>query len=179
MTGVQTCALPIYVPNIARSYQPRRYGDLKLPPGNWFYTRHGAVNLPYLEQESSYIAFEGHPLGLDFEVQTNEIHKEEKEGHNLVGRLAAVLATGYNVGVKVTKIRTGKRTVAGLPGEEIITRLDEDGEKELSFAWRHAGKKDSGEAPKILITMGTEDGQVEAKLKIWDSILDSMRPLYR
>ena len=164
---------------VARSYQPRRPGELKLPPGNWFYTRYGAVNLPYLAQESTYAAFEEHPLGLELEIHINETHEEEKEGHNLLGRLAAVLATGYNAGVDVKKIRTGKRTVAGLPGEEIIVRHDDGENKSLNFMWRHAGKVDSGEKPEILIQMKSEDGQVDAKIKVWDVIVNSMQPLHK
>ena len=120
--GTSREAMEKNVPNIARSYQPRRYGDLKLPPGNWFYTRHGAVNLPYLEQESAAARFLN-PLGTKIKIKTMEIHKTEAEGHNLLGRLNAVLATGYNAGVDVKKIRTTKRIVAGLSGEEIVVKI--------------------------------------------------------
>lgn len=176
--GTSREAMEKNVPNIARSYQPRRYGDLKLPPGNWFYTRHGAVNLPYLEQESAAARFLN-PLGTKIKIKTMEIHKTEAEGHNLLGRLNAVLATGYNAGVDVKKIRTTKRIVAGLSGEEIVVRHDDGEDKSLTFMWRHGGKPDSGTEPLVLIEMNAEDGEVDAKLKVWDAVLDSARPLNR
>lgn len=64
---------------IARSYQTRKSGVIKLPVGEWFYTRHGAVNLPYLEQESTCVRFAGHPLGLKLEMETTEVHQIEKK----------------------------------------------------------------------------------------------------
>ncbi len=167
-----------WVIGIAKAYQSRPTGQLQ-PRGNWFYTPSGGVDLPFLEQESVAARFSGHPLGLKFEIQTNEIHRVEDKGHNLLGRLAAVLATGYNAGVGVEKIRTGKRTVAGLAGEEIITRLDDQGEKQLSFMWRYAGEPDSGERPEVLIEMEAENGKLQEKMKVWDAVLDTMKPMYR
>lgn len=163
---------------IARSYQSRRFGDLKLPPGNWFYTERGAINLPYLEQETAAARFEGHPLEVKLVIKTVETRKIEPEGHGLLGRLGALLATRFAGNVEIEKIRTGKRMVAAMPGEETILRADEDGRKELSFMWRYAGEKDSGEHPKILIEMESVDGRIEEKLQIWDAILNSLKPMY-
>ena len=175
--GISKEAMEKNISNIARSYQARRFGDLKLPPGNWFYTEHGAFNLPYLEQETAAARFEGHPLGLKLDIKTTEIHKSEPESHGLLGRLAALLATKFAGNVEIEKIRTGKRTVAALPGEETILRANEKGRKELSFMWRYAGEKDSGEHPKILIEMESPDGRLEEKLQIWDAVLDSLKPM--
>ncbi|AJE04779.1 hypothetical protein GPICK_01935 [Geobacter pickeringii] len=163
---------------IAKSYQSRRFGDLKLPPGNWFYTWHGAFNLPYLEQESAAARFQGHPLGLKLVIKTVETHRSEPENHGLLGRLGALLATGFAGNVKIEKIRTGTRAVAALPGEETVLRADEKGRKELSFMWRYAGEKDSGEHPKILIEMESTDDRLEEKLQIWDDVLNSLKPMY-
>ncbi|WP_338270635.1 T6SS immunity protein Tli4 family protein [Geobacter sp. 60473] len=163
---------------IAKSYQARRFGDLKLPPGNWFYTEHGVINLPYLEQETAAARFEGHPLEVKLAIKTVETHKIEPEGHGLLGRLGALLATRFAGNVEIKKIRTGKRMVAAMPGEETILRADEEGRKELSFMWRYAGEKDSGEHPKILIEMESADGRIEEKLQIWDAVLNSLKPMY-
>ena len=45
--------------------------------------------------------------------------------------------------------------------------------------WRYAGKKDSGEYPEIVLEMESPDGNLKEKLKIWDAILESMKPLYK
>lgn len=168
-----------WVIGVANAYQSRRFGDLIPTPWNWFYTQTGAVNLPFLEDESAYARFLEHSSGLKLTFDTIEIHQIEDKGHNLLGRLAAVIATGYNAGVGVEKIRAGKRAVAGLGGEEIVTRLDDKGDKELSFMWRYAGEPNSGERPEILIRMEAEDSKLQEKLKIWDAVLDSMKPLYK
>ncbi|ADI85921.1 hypothetical protein KIP69_15410 [Geobacter sulfurreducens] len=176
--GISKEAMEKNLSNISRSYQPRRFGDLKLPPGNWFYTERGAINLPYLEQETAAARFEGHPLEVKLVIKTVETRKIEPEGHGLLGRLGALLATRFAGNVEIEKIRTGKRIVAAMPGEETILRADEDGRKELSFMWRYAGEKDSGEHPKILIEMESADGRIEEKLQIWDAILNSLKPMY-
>lgn len=164
--------------NIAKSYTTRRFGELKPSSGSWFYTKHGALNLPYLRQETAAARFEGHPLEVKLAIKTVETHKIEPEGHGLLGRLGALLATRFAGNVEIEKIRTGKRIVAAMPGEETILRADEDGRKELSFMWRYAGEKDSGEHPKILIEMESADGRIEEKLQIWDAILNSLKPMY-
>lgn len=161
--------------DIARSYRPFA-PDAPLPKENWFYLEHGAIALPYLEQERTYSRFEGHPLNVKLEIETNEIHKDEPEGENLSGRLAAVLGTGFATGVNIEKIRTGKRTVGGLHGEETVLRADDKKKVSLSFMWRYPGKKDSGEYPEIIIEIDTRDGQLDEKLKLWDAILNSFKP---
>ncbi|HML76985.1 T6SS immunity protein Tli4 family protein [Geobacter sulfurreducens] len=163
---------------IAKSYQARRFGDLKLPPGNWFYTEHGVINLPYLEQETAAARFEGHPLGLEIDIETTEIHKEEAENHGLIGRTTAVIVTGYATGIDIKRIRSRTRVVTGLKGDEEVDRMDDGTRSVLSFAWRFAGRKDSGEHPKILITMECADGHLEEKLQIWDAVLNSLKPMY-
>jgi len=163
--------------NLDNAYDWRTATSAKLPTGDRFHTRYGGVNLPYLEQESATARFIGHSPDLKIKVKTNEIHQAEPDGHNLLGRVAAVIASGYNVGVDIDRIRSRKRRVAGLDGEEEIDRMKDQYETILSFAWRYPGNPDSGERPEVLVTMETEDGQVDEKAKIWDAVLGSMRPL--
>jgi len=142
-----------------------------------FYLEHGYIALPYLEQEGAYARFEGHPLGLKLRIQTNEIHEDEPHDEGLLGRLAATLATGFAAGVDIEKIRTGKREVGGLKGEETVLRAKTKDKTDLSFLWRYAGKKDSGDHPEIVIEIEAKDGQLEEKLKLWDAVLNSMKPV--
>jgi len=162
---------------VAKAYKTIGYDDFnKLPPGNWFYLQHGALNLPYLEQEHTYARFEGHPLDLKFEIEMNETQEVEKEG--LIEKLATLLASTVTPGLDIKKIRTNKRKVAGIKGEEIILKMTEDGESKIQFAWKYHGKEDSGEYPEIEITMESPDGNLNEKLKIWDAVLDSMKPMF-
>lgn len=56
--------------------------------------------------------------------------------------------------------------------------MDDGTRSVLSVAWRFAGRKDSGEQPKILVTMESADGRLEEKLQIWDAVLNSLQPMY-
>ena len=90
--------------------------------------------------------------------------------------MAVIVATNFIPGLKVEKIRTQKRLVAGLKGEEIIVRgTDEKKEEtEINFVWEFLGEKNSAHHPWIKIDMNTEDGLIEEKIAVWDAILDSV-----
>jgi len=150
------------------------------PKGNWFYLKHGAINLPYLWQEQSYIRFEGHPLDLKIEVEMEMDAGHKRPQFGLIEKASAAIDSGYAsaAGVSIKKIRSQKREVAGMPGEEVIDRLTDKDNKTLDFGWEYIGKKDSGEYPTIRITMESPDGSLDEKLKIWDAVLDSMKPMF-
>ncbi|MHB8137719.1 MAG: T6SS immunity protein Tli4 family protein, partial [Smithellaceae bacterium] len=120
--------------NILKHY---RYGFSELTKDS-FCLNHGRVELPYMEQEGTYSRFAG-PMGMKLEIDMNETHKVEETG--LLESFAASLATNFAPGVDVDKIRTNKRKVAGLPGEELVTRLTADMGPELYFGWKYLGKE--------------------------------------
>ena len=164
--------------DIARAYHALDPADVG-PKAKGFYLEHGYISLPYRSQEEAYARFEGHPLGLKLRVQTNETHEDEPHDEGLLGRLAATLASSMAAGVDVEKIRAGKRVVGGLKGEETVLRAKTKDKTDLSFIWRFAGKKDSGEQPEILIEIEAKDGQLDEKLKLWDAVLNSFKPAGR
>ena len=161
---------------IARAYHP---GDplSRGVKGDWFYTRHGALNLPYMEQEEAYARFEKHPLELKLEVETKETHTDEAPNEGLLARTAAVIASGYAAGVNIERIRSRKRMLSGMMGEEEVDLMKSKDDAKFSFAWIYSGKKDSGVFPEIQITMDAKDGQLEEKLKLWDALLNSFKPI--
>jgi hypothetical protein len=163
---------------IARAYHPGDPLSRRLK-GDWFYTRHGALNLTYLEQEETYARFEKHPLELKLEVETKETHTDEAPNEGLLARTAAVIASGYAAGVNIERIRSRKRTLLGMMGEEEVDLMKSKDDAKLSFAWIYSGKKDSGVFPEIEITMDSPDGQLDEKLKIWDALLSSFKPVGR
>lgn len=161
--------------DVIRAYHPR---NTNVSISNTFHTELGSINLPYKRQESTYARFEGHPLNLKLEVDMSETHEVEEE--SLAERLAAAIATRFVPGVDVDTIRSGKRDAAGLKGEELITRMSADGEEtQLDFTWEYQGEAESGERPEIQINMEAPDGSLDEKLKIWDVILDSFKPMYK
>ena len=158
--------------NILTHYQ---YGFDNLTKDS-FCLNHGRIELPYLEQEEIYARFAG-PMDMKLRIKMNETQKVEEAG--VLDRLVASLAMNFAPNVDVDKIRTGSRTVAGLPGQEIIIRGTVNDVSELFFAWDSPGKEDSGEYPEIKIGLECPDGSLEEKTKIWDAVLDSFRPAYK
>ena len=64
-------------------------------------------------------------------------------------------------------------------GEEEVDLMKSKDDAKLSFAWIYSGKKDSGVFPEIEITMDAPDGQLDEKLKLWDALLNSFKPVGR
>jgi len=132
-----------WVLEVARAYQPlNEEKHLKNASDSQFCLKNGVINISYKQQESTYARFEGHPFDLKLEIEMTDTHTDEPKDEGLLARIAAVIATGYATGVDIDRIRSHKRKVAGLDGEEEVDRMaDRDG-TEISFGWRYAGKKD-------------------------------------
>lgn len=166
--------------NIVRNYNAQ---DMRKFVGqhqdNRFYLKHGVINLPYLEQEESYIRFEGHPLDLVLDIKMEMDVGYYRETVGLIEKTKGMLAeAALEPGLSISKIRLGKREIAGMKGEESILRMSEDGDKTLKFIWEFNGKEDSGEYPTTTIEMEAPDGKLDEKIAIWDAVLDSMKPMF-
>ena len=160
---------------VSKAYSPRPF--LNQPTNHPFYTEHGVIELPYKRQESTYARFDG-PMEMKLEIHMNETHQVKDTG--LLKSFAASLAMNFAPGVDVDKIRASKRTIYGLNGDELVTKMTEDGDPELYFGWKYEGRKDSGEYPVIrIMVQECPDGNLNEKLKIWDAALDSFRPAYK
>jgi hypothetical protein len=149
------------------------------PKGDWFYLEHGAINLPYEEQEESSARFEGHPLNLAFDIKMEMDIGHYREKMGLIEKTTEMLAASVlQSGGSMSKIRLRRREVAGMKGEESILRIVDGKEKTLQFIWEFNGKEDSGEYPTTTIEMEAPDGNLDEKTKIWDTVLDSMKPMF-
>jgi hypothetical protein len=172
----------ICVSKIAKAYRPptHRLGKASvLKNVDSFYLEYGAIDLPFEYQESAEIYLEGHTIDkfLRLHIENEVIHKVNPVG--LIDRINAGIKTDYAQGLKIKKIRAGKRNIADQKGEEFIYKSTDDGEKGFSFFWESTGENDSSHHPNSNVTMSTEDGKLDEKLALWDSILDSMRPAGR
>ena len=162
---------------VARAYRApeKRFDRAAVIDGrDAFYLRYGAVDLPFEYKESVDIVFREHALDdrLKIHIMTWVVHEENKIG--LLERAANSLMMKLVGDLKIEKLRSGQRTVAGLPGEELIERFTENGRSTLSFTWMHLGKKDSAHWPRVVVDMESRDGRLEEKLYLWDALLDSM-----
>ena len=174
---------PKMLPNIQRitkAYQLLDLRNLKgLQSDNRFYLQHGAINLPYSEEEESIARFEGHPLKLTLLIEMYMDFTKDIEDVSLINGTRAMLAAALiTPGGGISKIRLRKREVAGMPGEEAVLRVREGQSKDLVFTWQYNGKYDSGEYPTTRIEMESPDGNLSEKLEIWNAILDSMKPMF-
>jgi hypothetical protein len=159
-----------WLQEVARAYRPN--SDKTQLKNGQFHTEYGVIDLPYKRQENTYARFEG-PMEMVLRIEMEETHKVEETG--VMDRLAASLVTNFAPGVDVDKVKTSKRTVAGLPGQEIVTRLGDVNGKELFFAWDYQGKENSGEYPEIKLGIECPDGNLDEKLRAWDMVLNSVR----
>ena len=159
--------------NILKHYQ---YGFNDLTKDS-FCLNYGRIELPYLEQESTYARFAG-PMGMKLEIEMRQIHKEPESG-GIISRTIAAMATGFASGLDIEKVRSRKKTAANLPGEEEILQGSDGENQDLSFDWEYLGTVESGEKPWIQITLDTEPDNRDEKIIIWDQILNSFRPAYK
>jgi hypothetical protein len=164
--------------NIGKSYKVIDPEKPIKQSGDLFYLQYGAIDLPYEWQEISYIRFEGHPLDVVIKMQMkmDEVMKIEKAG--VIDKTTAAIVSKFAYGISVDRIRSRNRTVAGMEGQEELHRLSDKDGKELYFTWEFQGVKDSGYYPMTRITMDSPNGHLEEKLKIWDAMLDSMKPMF-
>ena len=165
---------------IVKSYQQLDLNSLAGPqPDNRFYLQHGVVNLPCFVDEQTIARFERHDPDLSLLIEMEMDIRHEIETMGLIkkthGLLAAALVTP---GGSVSEVRLRKREVAGMHGEEAVLKVREGNDTDLVFTWEYNGKDDSGEYPTTRINMESPDGNLNAKLKIWDDILDSMKPMF-
>jgi len=168
------------IKNIVGSYRSpvnNISNTVSIKEGPGFYLQYGALDLPFQFDERVYTRFEGHPLDqyLKLKVEMNVV--EEIEETNLIQRLSIALVGNFAPGVSIDQIRSDQREVAGLKGDEVILRGTESDDSNLIFSWRFPGEKDSATAPEILIKMDSKDGDLDEKLELWDSILNSFKPL--
>jgi len=165
---------------IADAYRSPSYQynltDIQATPK--YYVEHGYFTLPFKYKEEIYTRFEGHPLDqyLKLSIESEVVSKVEET--NLIERLSASLLMVFlTPGFSVEKIRTDTREVAGLVGDEVVIRGTQDGDVDLSFSWRFPGVANSATSPEILIDMESNGGHLSEKLKLWDGILNTFKPL--
>jgi hypothetical protein len=155
------------------------------PRGDYFYMQNGVIALTFLWHEDMKARFVNKGL---YNYDPNEDYIRIGMDSTFTGQkysvsdnMAATIESGFAFakGVKVDRLRFGKRTVAGLEGQEELNRLADKEGKDFHFSWEHIAKTDSGEAPGMLISLKCPDnGDEKERLKIWDAVLNSMKPMY-
>ncbi|CAM3313902.1 hypothetical protein G4177_26735 [Corallococcus sp. ZKHCc1 1396] len=165
------------VKEVSGAYRLPAPGEPLPHPGkDWFYLRHGMVALPTKYQEEARVRFEGTALKVKVDVWTRTATKVKKE--SLLERLSGTLArAGGDFAGDIVTQRYQSRTVAGLPGEEMIIRYKEGKRMGLYFLWSYSGEEKSGARPRFNIEMDTGLDQDDAKVELWNSLLGSVRPV--
>jgi hypothetical protein len=162
---------------VANAYRLLEAGVARPTPGkNWFYLRQGVISLPFQLGEEAHARFEGHPLKVKLDVTLETVFEIEQKG--LMERFASALekSGGTLLGASIP-VRSGKRQVAGLPGEEMILKSNERNRSNLHFLWTTPGKVSSGNHPKIVVEMESSADQTDEKMALWDILVNSIRPV--
>jgi len=165
------------IENLCNSYH--KTDSVSIPNDNGFHLQHGIIALPYSWQEASHACFENHSSNFVLTIDMEMDSRHYRETMGLIEKTKGMLATAaLQTTGSMSKIRLDKREVAGMKGEESILRITEHGEKTLLFNWEFNGKEDLGEYPTTHIEMEAPDGNLDEKIKIWDAVLDSMKPVF-
>jgi hypothetical protein len=113
-----------------------------------------------------------------------------RPGPGLLARTAETDATiGADVLLRMTKLRTGKRSINGVDGEELLLRAREfNFATTYGFSWEAAGKPDDPTLPFLSIELRTGSSErpggrpvdsglcQDALFALWNSITSSIRP---
>ncbi len=146
------------------------------PPKGAFHMAAGHVLLPFSLSERAQAHWRGHPWKLDLEVRYETTFEPQKTG--LVERFASALSVSgaAALGAGIRPIRQGKRKVAGISGEEMVLKTNENGQEGLSFVWMYPGEEGSGTLPDMSIELDAPGGEDrDAKLAFWDALLASVK----
>jgi hypothetical protein len=155
------------------------------PRGDYFYMQNGVIALPFLWHERIHSSFINKGLynydpNYDYiRIETESTFTGQK--YTVSDNMAATIESGFAFakGVKVDRLRFGKRMVAGLEGQEELNRFTSKDKITFHFSWEYIAKTNSGEAPGIQITLNCPDsGDEKERLKIWDAVLNSVKPMY-
>jgi hypothetical protein len=160
---------------LSQAYRPLEAREALPAPGkDWFYLRHGLVALPMKSREQAQSRFEGHPLGLKLAVTTKTVSQVKKQ--SLMERLSdSVALAGEELQGSLVTQKYKSRTVAGLEGEELILRYTEGKKHQLYCLWTYPGQDKPVRRPKISIELESTLDQDDAKVAIWNQVLDSVR----
>ncbi|VAW93804.1 hypothetical protein MNBD_GAMMA21-133 [hydrothermal vent metagenome] len=165
--------------NVIKSYRAstNKIDIFETGQDSGYYLKYGMLDMDFKAQEKTYSRFEGHPIDQYLKLKVEIEAIDEVEETNLIQRLSISLLGNFAPGISIDEIRSEQREVGGLKGEEVVIRGTEEDDSNLIFSWRFPGEKDSATAPEILIKMDSKDGDLDAKLALWDSVLDSFKPL--
>jgi hypothetical protein len=133
----------------------------------------GAILLPYQEQESARAHFKSGPPYLEIDLTTETVVEVKHPGlFERFGR--AVVNAGAASTAGMSTVRSGKRRVGDLAGEEFILRDTEGGA--LRFLWEYPGEANSGVRPKIQLQLVAPSADEKEQMALWEVLLSSLKP---
>lgn len=165
------------VPQVARAYTtypPQVTRDIAEPA---FHLLHGAVRLPYEyhEQVTTWLELPRHDAAVTITMVTSVGDGESAIEDARYRQATARLHFGD---LELDILRARRRNVAQLPGEETVELAREPGSlARLAFVWEFRGVAGDPMRPHMRLEMETTDEAREAKVALWDRLLDSMQPL--
>lgn len=153
-------------------------------PGQ-FYARSIAVMARHeesVEYEGVQVTFKGSPrdgtrTGEPVEVEVVTGTTARPESILLLERSRAMGPLAEEFGITEEEIRAGKRTVAGLDGEELILRMLDDDNDEVIFVWEFGGEAGSVTRPRVKLQMSGSSTELRSLTALWDALLDSVHPV--
>jgi type VI secretion system (T6SS) Tli4-like immunity protein len=145
------------------------------PPRGAYSLVRGYLAAPFKLAEEAHARFLDSSQKLDLSFSSETTFEPRKDG--LMARFSSALErSAASLFAGIRPVRSQKRKVAGLPGEELVLHGTEGKKGELSFTWTTPGEARSGRHPEIGIELTTPDDHQEERLKLWDALLDGITP---
>ena len=133
----------------------------------------GAFVRPFESAERVRVTFDASAWGFSELAVTTNSQGDPDRGPGPIAEWRARIAQGAGSGVGGALVRSGPRTVAGLAGEEVVARVDADGQSSLAFEWASTGAA-SGAAPYVRITARAPASAAGAQAR-WDQLCNGLR----
>jgi hypothetical protein len=88
-------------------------------------------------------------------VFTVEMRPRLKSDDKLLDRVPTLMRMLANLATHTRTLRSGERTVAAMPGEELLIRIKSDGFTAYNFIWEYQGRDDDDDGPISLANPNT------------------------
>ena len=159
------------------AYKPYSEEEIVYQP-NVFYLEKGAIHLSYDYYERSRRFFGSDDLdySLMIEIKTNKTDGDVRliEHTRWVAKELSK-EQGFNMDI----LRSGNRRVAGLEGEEILTRIQDiyldEARDYIIFEFHYNGEFETPDKPNIRIKLEGSPDNLPEKIAIWDAMLNSIQ----
>jgi len=140
---------------------------------NEFRTRYGAVELADPRMEETYVRLVHTASSAQLELASQVVAVSTTD--SMLDAWQRTLADVSDLSRSVEVRRQGPRSVAGLPGEELVFAAVEAGRLRVFSTWAYAGEAFATRRPRLWVQHEAPADDRNGHGDTWDRVLDSLR----